>query len=550
MPDNMGMPPTIPQAQGNPSMASLLQMIQSREAERPNLQQQQQALQQYLEAVKNSQPMDTDAWNSAGRGILSSPATSMWEGAGDEIVKRNELARQDQRARDVAAGKLNYDDVIKRRDETDKSITPLLRGMLTGGGSHAIIGNMPNGDPIYKQGDRYVALSKDGGFYEVSAGGKTIAGADTVMRSAEDATKRWAEGVDWTGKTADQKDAEISAYRANKYKELSTLGTSTKGMLPPGTARVVGAPPLPGINPGTAPIATPPGELPPLKPGQSAQATGMSYPQVTPDEQAAYLADRLETIRREMVKYKDNPMVFKDLQRQEKETVYALNTLPDAGRNSAVATTPVAETSNPQKPLMVLDPVKRAMEKGGAEDAGKALIKESVDLNKGAAQAGTMVNQLDLLEKLYSTPGMPEGEYGPLLQQVRSGLVSIGVLDPKQAPSIAAADMARAVASNFALHLRGDLLPGQMSNYEDRLLQQMAPVLSLTQEGRLALIQFMRETSKSNMRLAHEINQMTDSRGVVSPEWRMRKERIMREEMARIAMSNREIMKRFQGAQQ
>ena len=103
----------------------------------------------------------------------------------------------------------------------------------------------------------------------------------------------------------------------------------------------------------------------------------------------------------------------------------------------------------------------------------------------------------------------------------------------KRGKEVGQADMARALATSFALHLRTgegqNLLPGAMSNYEDQMLQKMAPSLSLTREGRMALIQFMRETAKSNARLGHEFNQLTDDRGIVSPEWRKRKERVMKE---------------------
>lgn len=123
MDEQYGAPPTIPQATGNPSMQSLLQMIQQREQERPTYAQQQQALQEYMNAVRNSQPLDDSPWHSMGRGFLSAPDASsphdlMEKGfaqAGREIVNRNNLVQQDERARETASTKLKYDDIQKER---------------------------------------------------------------------------------------------------------------------------------------------------------------------------------------------------------------------------------------------------------------------------------------------------------------------------------------------------------------------------------------------------------------------------------------------------
>lgn len=242
-------------------------------------------------------------------------------------------------------------------------------------------------------------------------------------------------------------------------------------------------------------------------------------------------------VQRLIARYRSNPNPG-----TEAATMNAIQALMESG---SLKQAPVAAPT-----LAYRDVPKSKMQESQAESVGKDLAKEGTMLNDAMSASNKMIMQLDLLDRLYSTPNMPEGELGPLLQQLRSGLKSLGVDVGKE---VGAADMARSIASNFALHLRTgegtNLLPGAMSNYEDKLLQQMAPVLSLTNEGRLALSQFMKEMAKTNARFGHEFNKMTDDRGIVSPEWRKRKERVMKEEMARIAEANREIMKRFQGAQ-
>jgi len=251
-----------------------------------------------------------------------------------------------------------------------------------------------------------------------------------------------------------------------------------------------------------------------------------------------------ELLKRLIARYRANPNPG-----TQQATLKAIENLLGSG-GLKQAEVPPPQPAVGASALQYRDVPKSKMQEAQAESVGKDLAKEGTMLNDAMSASNKMIMQLDLLDRLYSTPNMPEGELGPLLQQLRSGLKSLGVDVGKE---VGAADMARSVASNFALHLRTgegqNLLPGAMSNYEDKLLQQMAPVLSLTNEGRLALSQFMKEMAKTNARFGHEFNKMTDDRGIVSPEWRKRKERVMKEEMARIADVNREIMKRFQGAQ-
>lgn len=294
--------------------------------------------------------------------------------------------------------------------------------------------------------------------------------------------------------------------------------------------------PAPGSPNAVVSPSTPPGgEVKSVKPN-------------SPEDELAEL-ERLQKLHR------DNPIILGSL--RERQAKLAQSLIDKGGgnglqmRDNIAQPVDVSADGTVAPKTQFVDPVRRTMEKGTAEETGKALGKELTALNEGYAASGKMLTQLDLMEKLYNTPNMPEGELGQHLQNIRSGLKKLGVA---VGPEVGAADIARAVASNFALHLRtgegSNLLPGAMSNYEDQLLQKMSPVLSLTSEGRLALVQFMREMSKSNMRMAQEANALAKNNksGVLPIEWHQRRERVMREEMARLAVVNREIAAKFQGA--
>jgi hypothetical protein len=189
---------------------------------------------------------------------------------------------------------------------------------------------------------------------------------------------------------------------------------------------------------------------------------------------------------------------------------------------------------------------------GGEE--GKALFKERENLNTLFGTNAGMVNQLNLLENLYTNPNLPEGELGPLLQRIRSGLQSVGV---DVGDSTGPADLANAVAQKMVLAQRTsdgtNLLPGAVSNFEVQLLQSMGPTLSLTNEGRQALVRFMKEIALSNQRIAEEGTAFaSQNNDMLTPGWYKRKERVMLEEMARMKRMADRLQMQFgnKGAQQ
>lgn len=182
---------------------------------------------------------------------------------------------------------------------------------------------------------------------------------------------------------------------------------------------------------------------------------------------------------------------------------------------------------------------------GGEE--GKALFKERENLNTLFGTNASMVNQLNLLENLYSNPNLPEGELGPLLQKIRSGFQTFGV---DVGDTTGPADLANAVAQKMVLAQRTsdgtNLLPGAVSNFEVQLLQSMGPTLSLTNEGRQSLVRFMKEVALSNQRIAEEGSAFAaQNNEMLTPGWYKRKERVMLEEMARMKRLSDRTMTQF-----
>jgi len=196
------------------------------------------------------------------------------------------------------------------------------------------------------------------------------------------------------------------------------------------------------------------------------------------------------------------------------------------------------------------DKPKRAMEEETGKLAGKALGEEQSNLNIAAESSNQLFGQLDMLKKLYQTPNMPEGQLAKEVQGIRSGLKTIGI---DVGPEVGAADLASSISGKMALLTRTaegkNLMPGAMSDFEQKILRGLVPGLEGTAEGRTALIDLMQNMAKTRMRFAEEANKMaTENRGILPPEWNQRKQRLMKEEMARLAQLNSQIATRFQGA--
>ena len=135
---------------------------------------------------------------------------------------------------------------------------------------------------------------------------------------------------------------------------------------------------------------------------------------------------------------------------------------------------------------------------------GKNMGDTTIDLQKTGAAASDLIGNLNTLETLYKEHGekIPEGAAGDLINTIKSGMTSFGIDVKGQG----AADMVKAIATKQALQSRTadgqNLLPGAMSNYEDRLLQSMSPGLLMSHEGRLLAIQVAKAQMQMRVDLA------------------------------------------------
>lgn len=215
----------------------------------------------------------------------------------------------------------------------------------------------------------------------------------------------------------------------------------------------------------------------------------------------------------------------------------------------STTTQPALASSGSPPSIQYRDRRQLAQDEGYGAKEGAGLYEEKKTLGDLYTANSKLISQLNLLENIYKNPGVPEGELAPQIQTFRSALKSIGI---NVSEGVGLSDLANSVAIGMALGMKNadgkNLLPGAMSNYEDQLLQKMAPTLGRSQEGRMALISFMKAVAGSNIRLAQEATKLSsENKDRLPASWEKRKERIMLEEMVKLKMLSAELMSKYGG---
>lgn len=252
-----------------------------------------------------------------------------------------------------------------------------------------------------------------------------------------------------------------------------------------------------------------------------------------------------ESARRVIQRYQANPNSGTRAA-MEKELARIGASVPTVGAEQPPAAQPLPTPGMPKKDERSAG-FKKAYGEKEAATMEKALT-ESGELFKANA---ALIGELNNLEGIFKIANMPEGEFAKGLTTVSSGLKTFGVdVDPTVGP----AQAATAIANGMALRMRtaggSNLMPGAMSNFDAQMLQQMAPNLSQTQDGRMMLIQLMKSAAQSQIRISRAAQDFADKNdGVLTKEWRNEAMKLEKQEMAKRELMRRDIMKKFGATQ-
>ena len=235
--------------------------------------------------------------------------------------------------------------------------------------------------------------------------------------------------------------------------------------------------------------------------------------------------------------------------RKELKTHYNFDPVKDKALEAPPASAPQGTpmSSQDNRSMTYRDPRDVKSNEGYGSEEGKGLYKEYENMNTLLANQTKMQNQLALLRRIYSDPNIPEGVLGGYIHQLQSGLKSLGFDLPK---SMAPADMAAAISTNMALASRtadgGNLMPGSMTTYEEKLLAAMSPTLSLTQEGRIALVDYMEWISAGHRKIAEAAIQAAKNNNDQLPrDWPATKARLLERYRKMVETKSRELMEQY-----
>ena len=409
---------------------------------------------------------------------------------GDMLAKQEALAQ----AGEIAAAKLAYENA-KDEDKTD------VQGLV---GLKALAGAGKALAPVVK-------MDKDGNL--------VVYNPSTQETRIVHSSQRGEYQRIWTKAYEQAVDSEMTNPEAYAHSVASSVLTSSPGFNPQVPERVPTA--VESVSP----------------PKPKAQPAG------TEEERKYILGDVWKENQAELEKFKSNPE-SPQYQRALKNQEILQAEMKRVGMDT---TTGAGAWPGETPTMQYKDPRARAQAKeyGGAE--GKSLEKEKNNLSELHTKQTQLISQLGLIRQIYDNPNIPEGQLAPLMQQARSGMKGLGI---NVDPSVGPADLVNAITTNLSLLQRTangeNLMPGSMTTFEEKLLANMSPTLGLTSEGRKALTEYMMLMAQSNQRVAAEgLKMAAENKEMLPPEWSSRKQRVVREEQAKLQRAYTQLMSRF-----
>ena len=129
-------------------------------------------------------------------------------------------------------------------------------------------------------------------------------------------------------------------------------------------------------------------------------------------------------------------------------------------------------------------------------------------------EATSMLNNLELLEALASDPNVASGTLANDISSIKSLATSLGMATPAGLP---AEEAIRAITTQMALQAKTqggtNMMPGAMSNFEQKMLQSMTPQLAQSREGRQLMIGVFRVKAQRDRLISEMAGEYEDKFG-------------------------------------
>lgn len=205
---------------------------------------------------------------------------------------------------------------------------------------------------------------------------------------------------------------------------------------------------------------------------------------------------------------------------QELAAIRAVQQADAAGLPASV-TVPAAQLGVPASPsgVTVARPgfqeseVTRAAEKTTAEARAKSGVEREDKLRQSWSDANDVLSKLDVIESLSKDPSVASGAAADTISNLKGIADSLGV----RTTGLPAEEVIRGIATEMSLRIKNqggtNMMPGAMSDFEQKLLQSMTPRLAQSKEGRMLMIQVFRAKAHRDQQIAEMASQYIDRYG-------------------------------------
>jgi hypothetical protein len=159
------------------------------------------------------------------------------------------------------------------------------------------------------------------------------------------------------------------------------------------------------------------------------------------------------------------------------------------------------------------DETARTADKETATLRARSGVEREDKFRNGWGESNDMLGRLSLLETLARDPNVASGALADNVSGLKGVAESLGI----KTVGLPAEEVIKAVTTEMSLKMKNqggtNMMPGAMSDFEQKLLQSMTPRLSQSKEGRQLMIQVFRAKAERDMKISEMAADYVDKHG-------------------------------------
>lgn len=148
-----------------------------------------------------------------------------------------------------------------------------------------------------------------------------------------------------------------------------------------------------------------------------------------------------------------------------------------------------------------------------AEEQAKGWVQREQNLRQSWSDANGLRGQLDMIEHLSRDPNVASGALAENISGLKSIAESLGI----KTQGLPAEEVIKGITTEMALKQKNqggtNMMPGAMSDFEQKLLKSMTPQLAQAKEGRFLMIQVFKAKTERDQQIAEMAANYVDKHG-------------------------------------